>query len=373
MIHELPRHFIVLVDGTWVSASRSDPNSENSNIYKLNYLLKTHNHAHEAQVTMYIPGIGSKTDGNAMFAGALADGLERQIEVVYTNICSNFVPEKHDNEEQYIGDKLYLFGFSRGAVTAWIVADIITKCGLLKCSEISTYDEIFKHYITSRGEDDDKKFKDQLNEKIWKDVKIELLGLFDTVIGNYRRLPSESLIKTFDNNRKVLSKDVKNIIHVLAMNETRLFFNPILFDAKDDKDQTLNQIWMPGCHSDIGGTYRDNDLLGKMSLLTMINKIKDLRIKLGFNDDKIQKDFIHVIETALQNDSGFIIHDERYVGKLYSERNLEDKCNQFIHPFYEELKPNLAMDNSIINYAEKRDLPFGDKFSQLPIADEHFP
>jgi hypothetical protein len=56
------------------------------------------------------------------------------------------------------------------------------------------------------------------------------------------------------------------------MHESRIEFLPVLFEGvEDDKEQQLEQIWMPGVHTDVGGGY-EQDFLGKISLMTMLGR-----------------------------------------------------------------------------------------------------
>jgi hypothetical protein len=54
------------------------------------------------------------------------------------------------------------------------------------------------------------------------------------------------------------------------------------WDHKSD-EQHLEQIWMPGVHSDIGGVYPEGTL-GDLSLITMIDRVKT-HTKLQFFDE----------------------------------------------------------------------------------------
>jgi Uncharacterized alpha/beta hydrolase domain (DUF2235) len=48
---------------------------------------------------------------------------------------------------------------------------------------------------------------------------------------------------------------VKAAVHILARDETRRQFRAVLFEDKTRSEQILEQIWMPGVHSDVGGGY----------------------------------------------------------------------------------------------------------------------
>ena len=66
----LPRHLLLLIDGTWVSASRVPAGAQQSNIYWLNLFVNPWNKESEAEITFYIAGIGSVTEG-ARWSGGI--------------------------------------------------------------------------------------------------------------------------------------------------------------------------------------------------------------------------------------------------------------------------------------------------------------
>ena len=76
---------------------------------------------------------------------------------------------------------------------------------------------------------------------------------------------------------------VKNAVQLLAIDESRSFFRPIMWTGlKDPKTKNyLEQIWMPGVHSDVGGGYT-NAFLSNISLLTMIDRVV-AKTSLNFN------------------------------------------------------------------------------------------
>jgi hypothetical protein len=99
-------------------------------------------------------------------------------------------------------------------------------------------------------------------------VSIEFLGLFDCVYGGQRI--AHYLDKQLKLFGKPVPNTVKHALHILAIDEQRPLFRPLLF-GNGSKHNDFEQIWMPGVHGDIGGCYAD-DFLGQMSFLTMVEK-----------------------------------------------------------------------------------------------------
>lgn len=275
------RHLLLLIDGTWVSASCKLASDRHSNIYKLNLFIETHSALNEAQVTFYIPGIGSPSQSSfwwdRLLAGVDAFGIERLVEEAYINIVSNFIET----------DEIYIFGFSRGAVIARIVAEMISKYGILKPQHIEYYPKLWEDFRTGAAPDLD------VDNVIFRRHRcIQFLGLFDTVAGPF--LDDELLQRRFF-EKKRLPEHVRSCVHLLALNETRVAFRPTLFDDVSRSQQYLEQIWMPGVHSDVGGGYAD-DFFGKVALLTMIDRLQTL------TSLKISKTAISRLQNSIRQD-----------------------------------------------------------------------
>lgn len=62
----------------------------------------------------------------------------------------------------------------------------------------------------------------------------------------------------------VLPKCVLRALHLLALDEQRLAFRPTLMNA----DSRVEEVWLPGVHSDVGGGYR-HDALADLSFTVM--------------------------------------------------------------------------------------------------------
>jgi len=80
-------------------------------------------HDGNEQIVFYSRGLGAVSGIRKYTAGGFAYGIKEEIEDVYINIASNYVP----SEEPGKSDKIYLYGFSRGAVIARVVAGLISK------------------------------------------------------------------------------------------------------------------------------------------------------------------------------------------------------------------------------------------------------
>jgi len=89
------------------------------------------------------------------------------------------------------------------------------------------------------------------------DLSIHMIGVWDTVAmhGVPRSVQwlHPSLDTTFHDTR--VPDYVANVRHALALHEVREPFEPLLFSDKCHGYQSLLQVWFPGAHSDVGGSY----------------------------------------------------------------------------------------------------------------------
>jgi uncharacterized protein (DUF2235 family) len=324
------RHLIVLVDGTWVSGSNMDANQRYSNVYKLNLYIDHHNEDDEAQIAFYIPGLGSRHTGRRrLSAGIFAADLPLDVEQAYINICSNYL-EPRDGSG---GDKIYLFGFSRGAVIARLTAGLISKFGLLYPSKIQHFDVLWDRFIGA-SDLSEERFQDFRRQNC-SDAEIEFVGVFDTVLGTFEGKDHGALRSVFFGDRLLPAK-IKQACHILALDETRTVFRPVLWNGEDGSRARLVQIWMPGVHSDVGGGYA-SDALSRISLYTMLKRIsasttlaidEELLEELGkLIRNDIQQDLVKINDER----TGWVWAKEQF--NIYGNRTCakDDSC-QLIHP-----------------------------------------
>ena len=103
----------------------------------------------EAQIAYYDPGVGTggweyheeRGELRAMGDQATGHGLQKNVEDAYRYLADHY--EK--------GDRVYLFGFSRGAFTARSLAGMIFKCGLLRAGHDNLVEYASKIYNTENN------------------------------------------------------------------------------------------------------------------------------------------------------------------------------------------------------------------------------
>ena len=111
------RNLILCSDGTGNAGGKT----RGTNVFRTYNYLDRHN-AEVEQLAFYNDGVG--TDSGRLLkalGGAFGWGLTRNVIELYAFAAQHYQP----------GDRIYLFGFSRGAYTVRVLAGMILTCGLL--------------------------------------------------------------------------------------------------------------------------------------------------------------------------------------------------------------------------------------------------
>jgi hypothetical protein len=272
------KHLILGIDGTW-QAAYSD--IFYSNVFRLNVALNYRDNSpnQNFQVFIYSSGLGTTNKSSRLAAGVLGDGLDESILQAYINLVSNYTP----------GDKIYIVGFSRGAVAARALSGFISFSGLLKADYSALIEHAWRYFTDKPALID---YPSQRKDATHEQVDIEFLGVWDTVSGPYKQ---QELMQRYRFTSLKLDPGVKYGVHILSIDETRDSFEPLLWSGTSRQDQVLEQIWMPGVHCDVGGGY-NYAFLSTISLLLMIDKLAQYHPLLGFDESYITSVLLPIIE-----------------------------------------------------------------------------
>jgi len=177
---------------------------------------------------------------------AMGRGINRQIRRTYGWLASHYRP----------GDRIFLFGYSRGAYAVRSLAGIMDQVGLLQTGHATERNVMlaWRYYQNGSGAPGRARFAERFCHA---SAEVEMIGVFDTVKALGVRLP---LLWTFSEpqhefHNHALSRVVRHGFHALALDETRSAFAPVLWDtgAGDGWQGRIEQMWFRGAHSDIGG------------------------------------------------------------------------------------------------------------------------
>lgn len=243
----MSKNIVILSDGT----GQKGGIGSNTNIYKIFNILEDRT---GKQIVYYDPGLGTHDSG--LLGMVSGFGISKNIEDCYKFLFENYEA----------GDDIFLMGFSRGAATVRSLSSFVHYFGILPKSRPDLIRQAYRIYKI-KDEEKRKARADSFIKKhhtMW--VRIKFLGCFDTV--SALGLPFKSIsaildqIPFFQHNfhNFELSESVENAYHALAVDDERKTFNPVLWDAKIKEYQSLQQVWFPGMHTDVGGGYRKHEL-----------------------------------------------------------------------------------------------------------------
>ena len=191
----------------------------------------------------YDPGVQGK--GLRKWANVLTgNGINCSIRTGYETLA----------QEYRIGDKIYLFGYSRGAYAVRSLAGMIARVGLLRTENI-TKKRIREAFQTYEQCLDGKKSGLFQRRFSHEKVEIEMIGVWDTVKALGPPLPILSYISPMatEFHDHKLSPIINNAFQALAADENRRSFSPIPWECHPDWQGRLEQAWFAGAHSDVGG------------------------------------------------------------------------------------------------------------------------
>ena len=269
----MPKNIVICCDGT-----ANEFAEDRTNVIKLYSALVQDA---DAQVAYYHPGIGTMEPFGALspitrkltriLGMAVGYGLENDIRDAYVFLMRSYGPD----------DRVYLFGFSRGAFTVRAVASLIRMYGLIREGNepLVAYAIRLLMGIQRAGKNPAateayfalaEEFKRTMSRA---NPRIRFVGIWDTVssvdwVENPLHLPYEA------NN-----SDIEIGRHAVSIDERRAFFRSHLWMAKDGSaargPRDLQQVWFPGVHCDVGGGYpEETSGLSKYALEWMLEEAK---------------------------------------------------------------------------------------------------
>jgi uncharacterized protein (DUF2235 family) len=248
--NEGPRVHVVLIDGT--ASSIEEGKETNAG---LTYKLLTEM-ADQGVTVHYEAGIQWTTWRHTrdIIEGR---GINGQIRRVYAHLARNYRP----------GDRIFMFGYSRGAYAVRSLAGVLDRVGLVKAEHATDRNVMiaFRHYKRCTCGLSHKGF---VRKFCHRNAPIEMLGVWDTVKSLGVRAPFLWRLteKAHAFHNHALGHAIRHGYQALALNETREAFAPVLWDTPDDFPGHVEQVWFRGSHGDIGG-----QLTGKLSARPLSN------------------------------------------------------------------------------------------------------
>ncbi len=259
------KNIVICCDGT---GNEYGPN--NTNVVKLYQRVVRD----LAQIAFYDPGVGTFSflgrelgrRVGIVVGMAFGAGLQQNVEDAYRYLMDRYEP----------GDRLFLFGFNRGAFTARALASMLHKCGLLQKGSNNLIPYASKIY----NRHDNDKIASGFKETYSNECKPYFIGVWDTV-GSMGLFWGKKFFDTY------LNDDVTYGYQAVSIDERRGKFPISLWNESIKiEGQTIEQVWFPGFHSDVGGWSRPDAGISDIALKWMLERAQDkgLRLKDGSLD-----------------------------------------------------------------------------------------
>jgi len=270
------RNLVVCCDGT-----NNEFGENNTNVVRLLSLALKRD---EQQVVFYEPGLGTFPAPGAwtpltkwltkIMGSAFGFGFSQNLAV-----CYEFLVEHYRR-----GDRIYLFGFSRGAYTARALSALIHVCGLMHSKNTNLVPYAIKLFESEASQA--KKANDKLEQRTGQRQRLKLsicddfkrvfclspevhfLGVWDTV---------SSVGTIFDPYKLPHTRwnpSVRTLRHAISIDEKRKFFRTNLW-ASSKQTTDARQVWFAGVHADVGGGYEERESgLAKITLEWMLGEAR---------------------------------------------------------------------------------------------------
>ncbi len=254
MASRLGKNIVICLDGTGNAYG-----SANTNVVKLFQMLEADS---DSQLAAYDPGVGTFSAQGAwtrtskawtkVLGLAIGFGIAQTVENAYRYLMRTYEA----------GDSVYIFGFSRGAYAARVLAGFLHKCGLLRPRMDELIPYAYDIYRKERSEEIVNGFVDTFARRL----RVHYLGLWDTV-SSVGWVWNPTILPYTAHNPSV---DV--VRHAVSIDERRAFFRSNLW-GKVEPNQDVQELWFAGVHSDVGGSYPEVDAgLAQITLQWMVDE-----------------------------------------------------------------------------------------------------
>ena len=257
----MPKNLVICCDGT-----NNQFGPQNTNVVRLIQVLERDP---IKQRLYYDPGVGTLSEPGVVTALgrkvsdvcglAFGAGLTWKIQVAYSYLMDYWEP----------GDQVFIFGFSRGAYTARVLAGLLHALGLLPRGNYNLVPYVMRLFKqirkegASSGQNGVKCWTKLCDDFRWtfarpvpgsgddRRFRVHFVGAWDTVSSVGWIWEPDVFPYTVHN------PSIEIIRHAVSIDERRCFFRQNLMQQIGNQD--FQELWFPGVHSDIGGGYREED------------------------------------------------------------------------------------------------------------------
>jgi uncharacterized protein (DUF2235 family) len=268
----MAKNIVVCLDGTNNQLRAAD----NTNVVRLLNLLDLKDPA--KQVAYYDPGVGTFSSPSAWspparfasrYAGLMfGAGLRENLGQAYSFLMETYEPE----------DRIFVFGFSRGAYNARALTGMLDVFGVFRRGSENLVPYAANTYAKQQRHDDPHFFEGlrvyAQTHSITRNghTPVHFVGIWDTVksAGTLTRQLKWPFTRQLPHAR--------TIRHAVAIDEIRRPFAPYLVNPPNPKHllveqhQDLLEVWFSGVHSDVGGMFAEGTRLSDIPLKWMADE-----------------------------------------------------------------------------------------------------
>ena len=264
-----PKNIVICLDGTSNTPDQMEMGFlAQTNVFKLFSMLKADKQGAVVptghfdaslckrygarQIGLYYAGVGNKYDNDPLlqtFGMAMGMGAGDIVERAYLDLVRVYKP----------GDRVFIFGFSRGAAISRLLARAIDARGVPRT--VWTLRLFGKH------------------RTLWSSSKrkpaaIDVLGCWDTVgsFGVAKTIAGINFQQLNLFKDLTIPDNVAQAYHMLALDEMRDSFEPTLMDPDPIRPERIVEVWFSGDHANIGGGWA-TDKLSDVTLDFLLRRI----------------------------------------------------------------------------------------------------
>ena len=343
----MPKNIVICSDGTGNTANKN----RGTNVFKLYEALDINGAGENgfSQIAFYDDGVGTQRFAPLrLLSGAVGYGLARNVRQLYRNLCATY-------EE---GDRIYMFGFSRGAFTVRTLAGLVGRCGIVdgRCMDPSELKDVSKSAWKAYREAYPPTALSWLLRRrpgrsgpafghdSRKDVPIRFIGVWDTVaaVG----LPFDEITQLINSTIYRfyfpdfdLGRSVEKACQALAIDDERRTFHPQLWNEKprdpeyhetsickcadstrQGSEARIEQTWFCGAHSNVGGGYVRHGV-SMIALDWMMERAERWGLRFGESARTAIREACDVHDRLYDSRTGISLYYR------YEPRNVEAMCD----------------------------------------------
>ena len=345
------RNLVVCLDGT-----SNEPESGTTNVARtFQVALKD-----EGQLAYYDPGVGTMGSRGAVTSVGLklsraaglvgGFGIKDNIEEAYTWLAQRY----------RAGDRLFIFGFSRGAYTARALTGMLRTVGLLRAGADNLAPYAVKLYAQG-GKKDPREAEEKAYWKVRRDFndqfgnpdfpnpfdrstsQVKFLGVWDTV----KTVGWLNWKAQFEQARWPFTRQLSNVAiarHALAIDERRRPYQEYRFapDSPAVAQGRHREMWFAGVHSDVGGQFPDDHRLSDIAFAWMVGEAAEAGLRV---DPKAYRRLLTVdLDEPLPEDHALgALHPAGAMWRLVGSRQRPIQPGDEVHP---SVRVRMARDTS---------------------------